>query len=212
MILAFGIVSIIFLIALLFLLSAHRFHHSSENRYFSWLRDRMLIFVKTPWIGCSKEIYHSWFISRYPANQRWIYIGLALSYGFLILSGFLFVFLRVRMFGLFLLLHVVLGGLFSVCLCLAVVLRARFYTWNVEDFAPANLKTKAGKRKIWQIVLFWVFVASGFVLVVTALFQMLPQFSLRAQLVILDVHRYAALEILLAGIAFYYFTAVDEDR
>ena len=39
---------------------------------------------------------------------------------------------------------------------------------------------------------------------------MLPQFSLRAQLLILDIHRYAALEILLAGLAFYYFSLIDE--
>jgi steroid 5-alpha reductase family enzyme len=97
-------------------------------------------------------------------------------------------------------------------LCLAVLLRARFYTWNVEDLAPANLKTKAGKRKVWQIVLFWIFVASGLVLIVTALLQMLPQISLRAQLIIFEVHRYAALEILLAGIAFLYFSLVDDGQ
>lgn len=212
MILTFAIISIFCLLALFFLLSYHRFRQSPEDRYFSWLQNRVPIFVKTPWIERSKKIYRSWFIQRYPDNQRWIYIGLALSYCYLVLSGFIFALISVRLFGLGLLLHVVLGGLFSVCLCLAVLLRARFYTWNVEDLAPANLKTKAGKRKVWQIVLFWIFVASGLVLIVTALFQMLPQFSLRAQLIIFKVHRYAALEILLAGIAFLYFSLVDDGQ
>ncbi|UCE41141.1 MAG: hypothetical protein JSV17_17185 [Candidatus Aminicenantes bacterium] len=206
----FVIVSIFCLLALFFLLSYHRFRRCPENRYFPWLQSGILIFVKTPWIERSQEIYRSWFIQRYPANQRWIYLGLLFSYCYLVLSGFLFVFLRVRLFGLSLLLHVVLGALFAVCLCLAVVLRARFYAWHEEDLAPANLKTNAGRRKMWQIVLYWIFVASGLVLVVTALFQMLPSFSLRAQLIILDVHRYAALEILLAGIAFLYFSLVDD--
>lgn len=212
MVLAFVIISIFCLITLFFVLSYHRFRHSSEDRYFPWLRSRIPVFIKTHWIERSQELCKSWFIQRYPANQRWIYVGLALSFCYLVLSGFIFALISVRLFGLVLLLHVVLGGLFSVCLCLAVVLRARFYTWNVEDLAPANLKTKAGKRKLWQIVLFWIFVASGLVLIVTALFQMLPQFSLRAQLVIFEVHRYAALEILLAGIAFLYFSLVDDGR
>jgi len=168
--------------------------------------------VKTPWFARSKDIYRSWFIQRYSANQRWIFLSLAFSYSFLVLSGFLFAFIRVRLLGLFLLLHVLLGAIFAICLCLAILLRARFYTWNEEDLVSMNLKTEGGKRKIWQIVLFWILVASGFVLVVTALFQMLPPFSLRAQLLIFEVHRYAALEILLAGIAFLYFSLVDDTQ
>jgi len=207
--LTFVVLSIFSLLALFFLLSYHRFRNSHNNKYFPWLQSRIPFFVRTSWIERPKEIYRSWFIRRYPAKQRWIYWSLAFSYCYLVLSGFIFALIRVRMFGLVLLLHVVLGGLFAVCLCLAVILRARFYTWDVKELAPANLKTKAGKRKIWQIVFFWIFVASGLVLVVTALFQMLPQFSLRAQLIIFEVHRYAALEILLAGIVFWYFSLVD---
>ena len=212
MILTFVIVSIFCLFALFFLLTFHRLRHSPEDRYFPWLQSRISIFVKTSWMEFSKEIYQSWFIQRYPANQRWIYLGLVFSYCYLVASGFIFAFIRVRLFGLALLLHVVFGGLFALCLCLAVLLRARYYTLNMEDLAMANLKTRAGKRKIWQIVLFWIFVTSGLVLIVTALFQMLPQFSLRAQLVIFEVHRYAALEILLAGIAFLYFSLVDDSQ
>jgi hypothetical protein len=48
------------------------------------------------------------------------------------------------------------------------------------------------------------------VLVSTALFQMLPSFSLRSQLTIFEIHRYAALEIFLAGIAFLYFSLVGD--
>ena len=209
---SFGIVLILYLLILFFLLTYHRFCQRPEDRYLPWLLSRIPVFFQTPWIERSKEIYHSWFIQRYPANQRWIYLGLALSYCYLLLSGFLFAFIRVRLYGLALLLHVVLGALFAVCLCLAVILRARYYTWSEEVLSPANLKTKAGKKKLWLIILFWIFVASGLVLVVTALFQMLPQFSLRAQLVVFKVHRYAALEILLAGIVFLYFSLVDDGR
>lgn len=212
MILTFVILSLFCLLVLFFLLSHHRFRRSPADRYFPWLQSRIPILIKKPWIERSKEIYRSWFIQRYPANQRWIYLGLAFSYFYLILSGFLFAFLGVRLFGVSLLLHVVLGALFAVCLCLAVVLRAHFYVWNAEDFASANLKTNAGKQKMWKIILFWIFVASGLVLVSTALFQMLPSFSLRSQLIIFEIHRYAALEIFLAGIAFLYFSLIDSEQ
>jgi cytochrome b subunit of formate dehydrogenase len=208
--LAFTVISVLGLLVVAFLLSYHRFRCSPENRYFPWLGSRIAVCVKTSWIRRSGEIYRSWFIRRYPANQRWIFFALAASYAYLVLSGLIFAWIKVRLFGLALLLHVVMGGVFAVCLCLAVLLRARFYTWNAEEMVPANLRTAAGKRKAWQIVLFWIFVASGLVLVVTALFQMLPQFSLRAQLLIFDIHRYAALEILLAGMAFTYFSLIDE--
>lgn len=212
MIVTFLIASLFCLLVVFFLLFYHRFRLVPEGRYFSWLRRRMAILVKTFSIRRSKEIYRSWFILKYPASQRWIYVGLAISYGYLSLSGFIFAFIGVRLFGVFLLLHVVLGSLFAICLCLAVILRARYYVWREADGAAENLKTREGKRKLWQVMLFWIFAASGLSLVVTALGQMLPFFSLRAQLVIFNLHRYAALAILLAGIAYWYFTFVDEER
>lgn len=206
---AFTVLSVLCVLVVVFLLSYHRFRLSPENRYFPWLGNRILACLKTSWARRAGGTYRLWFIQRYSSNQRWIFLALAASYAYLVLSGMIFAWINVRIFGLALLLHVVLGSVFAVCLCLAVLLRARFYTWKTEDMVPANLRTAAGKRKAWQIVLFWIFVASGLVLVVTALFQMLPQFSLRAQLLIFEIHRYAALEILLAGIAFYYFSLID---
>ncbi len=207
---AFTVLSVLGVLVVAFLLSYHRFHRSHENRYFPWLGSRMAAFVKSAWARRIGETYRSWFVQRYPSKQRWIFLGLAGSTVYLVLSGLVFSWIGVRLFGLALLLHVVLGGVFAVCLCLAVLLRARYYTWKTEEMVPANLRTAAGKRKAWQIVLFWIVVASGFVLIVTALFQMLPQFSLRAQLLIFDIHRYAALEILLAGMAYSYFSLIDE--
>lgn len=206
----FTVLSVLGVLVVAFLLSYHRFRRSSENAYFPWLGNRMTAFVKVPWTRRIGETYRSWFVRRYPSKQRWIYLGLAVSCTYLVLSGLIFAWIKVRLFGLALLGHVVLGGVFAVCLAMAVVMQARFYTWNAEEMVPANLKTEAGKRKVWQIVLFWILVASGLVLIVTALFQMLPQFTLRSQLLIFDIHRYAALGILLAGMAFTYFSLIDE--
>jgi len=223
----FGIVTVVFILALLFLLSYHRFRRSpgsgisgSEGfilkNYFSWLGNRPIALFRIPWLERGEELYRIRIIQRYPPTQRWIFICLGLSASYLILSGFLFALLGLRIFGFFLLLHVVLGGLFAVCLCLAVIFRARYYVWDPENFkgkeGAFNLKTKSGIRKLWQVIFFWIFVASGFVLILTALSQMLPSFSLRTQLVLFEVHRYAALELLLASIAFFYFSVVDERR
>ncbi len=223
----FGIVTVVFVLALLFLLSYHRFRRSSgagisgsggftPKNYFSWLGNRSIALFRIPWLERGEELYRMWIIQRYPPGQRWAFIGLGLSAGYLILSGFLFALLAVRLYGFFLLLHVVLGGLFAVCLCLAVIFRVRYYVWDPEHFegkkGALNLRTRSGMRKLWQIIFFWVFVASGFVLILTALSQMLPSFSLRTQFVLFEVHRYAALELLLASIAFFYFSVVDEGR
>jgi hypothetical protein len=223
----FGIIAVVFVLALLFMLSSYRFRErpgsdvkgsggSVLKDYFSWIGYRSTALLKVPWVERAKELYRNWIIQRYPPAQRWVFIGLALSVSYLTLSGFLFALLRVRIFGLFLLLHVVLGGIFAVCLCLAVILRARYYVWDPEDFKGKkgilNLKTRLGVRMLWQIIFFWTFVASGFMLILTALSQMLPSFSLRTQLVLFEVHRYAALGLLLSVIAFFYFSVFDEGR
>ncbi len=223
----FGILTVITVLALFLVLSSHRFRNSHDSgheasdgfllrAYFPWLGSRMIALFRIPWIKRSEELYDRWFTQRYKSRERWIFVCLALSFCYLILSGIVFALLGLRLFGLFLLVHVILGGLFAVCICLAVVLRARYYVWDTENFmgknGALNLKTKAGIRKLWQVILFWIFFVSGFVLIITALSQMLPYFSLRTQLVLFEVHRYAALESLLAAIAFFYFSFIDDSR
>jgi hypothetical protein len=221
----FGIITVVTLLILFFLLTIHRFRTSpvrakndsaSQVPYLPWLIGRIKAWFETLSAERIKAWYDEWIIQNYPPKQRWIYICLGLSFGYLILSGFFFALTGIRLQGVFLLLHVVLGGLFAVCLGLAVFFRARYYTWEPEDFegrnGALNLQTGAARRKVWQIVLFWIFTASGLVLIVSALAQMLPDFSLRAQLVMFEAHRYAALESLLALIAFAYFSRVDDRR
>jgi hypothetical protein len=221
----FGIVTASSLLSLLFLLTLHRFRtlrsgggkdSASQTEYFPWLAGLISGWLKIPGSARFREWYDELVIRSYPAGQRWIFIILGTSFGYLVLSGFFFALTGIRLQGGFLLLHVILGGLFAVCLGLAVFLRARYYTWDLEDFqgekGAMNLRTLAARRKAWQIALFWVFAASGLALIVTALGQMLPTFSLRAQLVMFAVHRYAALAALLAALAFVYFYRIDERR
>lgn len=219
----FAVITAVTLLILFFLLTSHRFRGSriknekdtaAQAKYSSWLLDRISALIRISWSDRLKELYSSWISQQYPARQRWIFIGLVLSFCYLVLSGFVFASTGIRLQGVFLLLHVVLGGLFAVCLGSAVILRSGYYTWDLEDFegkkGALNLRTDAARRKIWKIVLFWFFTASGLVLIGTAFAQMLPYFSLRAQLVLFETHRYAALTALLAAIAFVYFSRIDE--
>lgn len=223
----FGIITVFSILVLWLLLSFHCYRNSARKEskissadagkgYFSWLANRVWLWFKGLGGDYARDRYRSWITQRYPGRQRWVFICLGLSLVYLVLSGFVFALINsIRLFGLLLLLHVVLGGVFAVCLCWAVILRARFYIGegqaSPETNAASDLALRAESRMgWWRIVFFWIFVVSGVVVIITAWFQMLPQFSIRTQIVILTVHRYAALDILLSGMALFYFSLVAD--
>ncbi|MDH5467689.1 MAG: hypothetical protein OEY25_09745 [Candidatus Aminicenantes bacterium] len=203
----YSIIFIVSILTLLLTLSIHRFLETKSRApgasgapssgYFSWALRRVLFSVKR-----LKQSYQKWIIKRYKAGERWVFICLALTYGYLAASGFVFSLAGIRLQGVFLLLHMLLGGLFAVCLSLAVVFRARFYRFDTQP--------SASSRKRLSILLFWVFMASGCLLIATALCLMLPIFSLRTQLDIFAIHRYGALASLLSAISFISFSRVDD--
>ncbi|MFQ6037788.1 MAG: hypothetical protein ACE5LV_04140 [Candidatus Aminicenantales bacterium] len=175
------------------------------GEYFSWVVFRTVRMLQSIGHGRVGALYREWFVLRYPPRLQWLFILLAVSYGYCAGSGFLFAFIGTSgLHGVFLLVHVGLGGIFAGCMCAAVVLRARFYVWNVEAFsgpsAGVHLKTEQGLRVLLSVASFWALVASALVLVLAALGMMLPVFSLKGQLVVFAVHRYAALVSVLSGI------------
>jgi hypothetical protein len=141
-----------------------------------------------------------------------------MSFCLLAASGFLFALLGShRLFGVFLLLHVTLGGVFAVCLPLTVILWARYYMFDTGNpgqvEGPSTSEEKPGQQWQWKKIFFWTFMVSGFFLIVSALTLMLPYFSLIAQLDLFEVHRYSALVSLLSAVAFTRFSRVnDEER
>jgi hypothetical protein len=135
-----------------------------------------------------------------PPRQRWIFLGLVLSFLYLALSGFVFaLFFTGPLCGIFLMAHVSLGGLFAVCLALATLLRARVY-----DFGDATdpRGAQSGRLLLYTRLLFWIFAASGLLVIVSALFMMLPWFAQPAHAGLLDLHRYCALICVLTALAF----------
>ncbi len=204
----YSIIFIVSVLALLLTLSIHRFLEikrkapaesgTASSGYFSWAGRRVFFSITH-----LKQSYQKWVVERYKTAERWILICMSLCYGYQAASGFVFSLAGIRLQGVFLLLHMLLGGLFAVCLSLAVVLQARFYRFDIPS-------TASHRRP--SILLFWIFVACGCLLIATALCLMLPVFSLRTQLDIFAIHRYGALASLLSAISFISFSWYDGSR
>ena len=58
-------------------------------------------------------------------------------------------------------------------------------------------------RPLRQSLLHWVFVIAGLALILTALFSMLPYFSFRTQVGLVETHRWSALASVLSAMAFF---------
>ena len=127
--------------------------------------------------------------------------GLGLSFTYLALSGLVFALIPgVPIHGLFLVLHVILGGMFAICLTLLVLFRAGdFFFDSTRAEAPVTQETI-----IWK-ALFWLIAAGGAMLILTALVPMLPLLTHTGQIQALSLHRFASLFTLLAFISFIYF-------
>jgi hypothetical protein len=130
-------------------------------------------------------------ISELSITEKIIWGGLALSFLYLFLSGFFSsLFSLRRMFGIALLFHIVLGGLFAVFLCVCLFLYAKKFSLS-SSFSSEN-------------ILFWIFILSGLFLAGTSLCMMLPIYTYRTQLFLFELHRYSALTATLTAVLFLY--------
>ena len=228
----FGIIT---LVSLFGLISALVFHHYRRIQatthkksasfkiidYLSWLANRIPRqisgLLKNPLKTIRQNLLQKVIFLRYPIVEKWGTISLSLSFIFLAVSGFIYaLFFTQNLHGYPLLFHVILGGIFAACLPLVVVLQAPVYSFWSEEAEFAN-KIPGGRKRtgpvpLMQKILFWLFVISGFLLILTALTSMLPALSLKDQLSMADIHRYSALVALLSAIAFAYFTLVKDGK
>jgi len=177
-----------------------------KDIYFSWLFSKKAGFNPKLWKKKGLDFYNRRFVQAYPANQRWIFLCLAASFLYLSLSGFIFaLFVPGRIQGVFLMLHMIAGGVFGMALGAVVVLRARYhYIWG-----ESSQSSQVEIDRVLVRIFFWVFVLSGLLLIVSALSMMMPFFSMPAQLQLFGLHQYSALAAVLAAFAFLYLTADD---
>ena len=201
------------LVVLFVLLTRHHYQHSfghegkeradrlesnSVSSYFRWLLSCIPAWFRDkPWKRGMKVFQKLW-VTPYSPQEKWVHIGLSLSFLYLVASGFIFaVGLFHSITGVFLVLHMILGGVFSLSLALTGLIRAKDY--------PVAENWPDPHEHHWETLCFWIFVLSGFVLVLTALLMMLPLWTLIGHLKTVMVHRVAALSALLSAIAFVYF-------
>ena len=180
----------------------------SRTAYLRWLvRNILSLFGPSGWR--SLRALYGFCLTFHPTVlMKVVFSGLVWSSLFLALSGIGFALFSPRgLFGIFLLLHVVAGGIFAVCLAFDVVLRAREYNFALEVLAHGRRSIRSFldsfSPPLHRSLLFWSFALAGFILVVTALFSMVPYFSLSAQLALVETHRWSALAAVLIAMLFF---------
>jgi hypothetical protein len=216
----FRIVTIVSVLGLLSRLTYLRFvrHLVTSGRtlkrslllaFFSWLGERAsgMFKLSAAWPSL-RSLIKNWLDFYASSWMRWTVAALALSFLFLAASGFGFaVFTSRGIFGLPLLFHVIAGGIFAACLSVLVLVRAREHTSLQEtpsspEFS-GNPSSPLPSPGLFISSLFWLFVVSGLFLIATALLSMLPYFTSRGQLELVQIHRYSALIALLTAILFF---------
>jgi len=181
------------------------------KHYLSYLFNQSIGLFKSLDLKRLKIFFSNRIVQKNQGWTEWLFYCLWGSSAYLILSGFFFaLFVPRGLSGLPLLLHVVAGGIFAVCLSAAVFIKARNYTLGsipthvkeVQSNRPFSIDGPTLKVRI----LFWLITVSGFFLILTALTSMLPVFPLSTQMGLIDLHRYSALVGLLSSIAFKHFS------
>jgi hypothetical protein len=215
----FRIISVISLLGLAVRLTYLRFRDDtvsvgaqpgslSRGAYFHWLGRRFTtLFQPKGWQWLC--VTYGYFCNLYqPRVLKWVFVVLSTSFTYLAVSGMAFAILSPRgLFGIPLLLHVVAGGVFAVSLAAHVIVRAKEYSSLIDVFTsrgrPTGYLVNLFSRPLRQSLLYWVFVISGLALVTTAFFSMLPYFSFRTQIVLVETHRWSALAAALSAMAFF---------
>jgi hypothetical protein len=154
---------------------------------------------------------------RLPVLEKWLFIGLYGSFAYLSASGFFFaVFIPRGLYGYPLIGHVMAGGLFAACLTLIVIFKGRNF---VSVPKPVNLSLALlDPRKMGitaarvRFAAFWLFVAAGFLLTLSALLTMLPLLRTPGQKFLFEFHRHSALASVLAAMVFVGLKAFDASR
>jgi len=186
--------------------------------YLSWLgRQVSERFRPSSWPPLFHSIVKKW-SELYPSLWlRWSVAGLVLSFSYLAVSGFVFALFTSRgIFGLPLFFHVIAGGIFAVCLAVVLFFRAKGYAFLGPKTGFAATATRTLRSAVSRLplppVLFWLFVISGFFLAATSLLSMLPYFSYKTQLGLIETHRYSALVSLITAILFFDTMIVSENK
>jgi hypothetical protein len=212
----FTIVALLSAIGVVAGLTFHRFWTTREEagatvlyaellkKYAAWLALRTVQSTRKAspkaWWGYVKAVL----LCRLPVLEKWLFVCFYGSFAYLAASGFFFaIFVPRGLYGYPLIGHVMAGGLFAACLAAIVVFKGRNFISVPE---PVNLSLALlDPRKMGitaarvKLAAFWLFVAAGFLLTLSALLPMLPLLRTAGQNFMFEFHRYSALASLLAA-------------
>jgi len=198
----FRIISLAALAATAWGLGLHRYRKNQmDDSFAAWMMGSVRRLLRTRLVSGPRHWFRQHLLEPNPARQRWIFVGILLSFLYLAASGLGFaIFLPLRLTGIFLTAHVGLGGLFAVCLAAVIFIRGRFYVFRDQPFhgEPPHRPPPS----LFSRILFWIFAASGLMLILTALLMMLPLFAQPGLALALDLHRYSALAAVLSSLTF----------
>lgn len=194
----FALFTLLSVFALGVLISVFRFRTSGRGAtplYSTWMKQAAVRFLKSPGRALSvlADRFGRWRDLEYPGWKIWILAALSGSTVYQAVSGIgAALFFRNGMTGIFLLLHMAAGALFALSLVVDLALHAREH---VSDSLPVSPALSA----------FWIFMACGVLLSLTALASMIELIPLPIQLTFIGIHRYAATVIVLAAIGRFEF-------
>ncbi len=149
-----------------------------------------------------------WTARYYPGWMRWVFLAIAAGFLYLAASGFFYGIVSPHrgMFGYPLVAHVAMGAVYAFGLAFVLLWRARDYAFDKTEadvlgsFSCPVFKTL--RASLVVKILFWIDAAAGLVIILTALFSMLPILPASAQKPLAEIHRYAALLATAALIVF----------
>ena len=191
----FGIFTLLSILGLLYCFWRTSAKSSKGTGFFAWLIIGLSrLFAGETWSRAAAK-YRDWTTAHYPGPLQWIFMGLTLGFGVLVVSGFVFSLLGFwRLRGFPLIAHVGAGGLFAVALALMLWIRSGDYGLGSDSD-----RKEGHSPHFLRILSFWVFVLSGLFLLLTALAMMMPLFSTPSLHISFTLHRYAALASLLSA-------------
>ena len=157
-------------------------------------------------------------VRRYSPWERLVHLVATVS--FLVQAGTGFwacVCTGEQMTGYILMIHVTFGGLFAVCMVLAIITWAedhRFVACDAKwlrhwgSYLTGRGGQPAGRFDAGEKMFFWKLAVVGTVVVVSPALSMLDLFGTAAQELLYEVHRYAALVLTIVMIKHAYLTTL----
>jgi hypothetical protein len=168
------------------------------KKYAAWLALRTIQSTRKASRKLWWEYIKALSLWRLPVLEKWLFVCFYGSFAYLAASGFFFaIFVPRGLYGYPLIGHVMAGGLFAACLAAIIVFKGRNFISVPE---PVNLSLALlDPRKMGitaariKLAAFWLFVAAGFLLTLSALLPMLPLLRTAGQNFMFEFHRYSAI-------------------